>query len=185
MNIELREPIIFIVCGKARSGKSTATEYIRQYYESKNKQCLNLMYAESIKNYAKKIIHWNGKEETKPRTFLQQLGTEIIRNQIDPHFFTKRMIDDLHIYSYFFDVLTISDARFVDEISEPKKQFKKVIVLRIEKQDMTSELTEGQQQHVSENALNDFSDYDYIIQNNGTLEDLKQKIYNILDEVKE
>lgn len=179
-----KNPLIFIVSGKARSGKSTATEYIQKYYENKNLKCINLMYAESIKNYAKKIIGWDGREETKPRTFLQQLGTEIIRNQIDQNFFIKRMIDDIHIYSYFFDIITISDARFVDEIEKIKKQFDRVIVMKIERSNLISNLTKEQLKHVSENALNDYHNFNYTIINDDTLEVLEQKIYKILDEVK-
>lgn len=180
MNLEYKEPIVFIICGKARSGKSTVSEYINKYYQNKS---INLMYAGYIKEYAKKITNWDGSEESKPRTFLQQLGTEIIRNQIDENFFIKRMIDDIKIYSYFYDVITISDARFVDEIEEPRKHFK-TVAIKIEKENLVSELTEEQLKHKSENALNNYNNYDYIINNDSTLESLEQKVYEILDQIK-
>lgn len=179
-----KEPIIFIVCGKARSGKTTVTEIIKKYYQNKNIKCVNLMYAESIKNYAKKIIDWDGKEETKPRTFLQQLGTEIIRNKIDDDFFIKRMLDDIKVYSYFFDVVTISDARFIKEIEEPKKQFNNVVVIKILKPNFVSDLTQSELNHSSENGLNDYDNYDYVISNDATLEVLEQKVFDLLDKIK-
>lgn len=180
MNLEYREPTVFIICGKARSGKSTVSEYINKYYQDKS---INLMYAGYIKEYTKKITGWDGSDETKPRTFLQQLGTEIIRNQIDENFFIKRMIDDIKIYSYFYNVITISDARFVDEIEIPRQHFK-TIVIKIEKPNLVSGLTEEQLKHKSENALNDYNKYDYVINNDSTLESLEQKVFEILNKIK-
>ena len=70
----------------------------------------------TIKYYAKLISSWDGSEETKPRTLLQQLGTEVIRYQIDNEFFIKRIIDDIKVLSYFCDIITISDARLPEEL---------------------------------------------------------------------
>lgn len=184
MNFENKKPIIFIICGKARSGKTTITKYIKEYYENKNLKTIDIMYAETIKNYTKKITGWDGNDETKPRTFLQQLGTELIRNKIDSNLFTRRMLEDINVYSYFYDIITISDARFIDELELPKKHFENVILIKIERPDLISDLTISEQTHISENALNEFNDYDYIIKNNSTLDELKMKIYKILDEVK-
>ena len=180
--MEKKNPIIFVIYGKARSGKSTITEYIKEYYEKKNLKAIDLMYAESIKNYAKKIINWDGLEETKPRDFLQQLGTEIIRNQIDDNFFINRMLQDIEVYSYFYDVIIITDARLEQEIEVPYKNYEKVIRIKIEGNN--SDLTNKQKQHITETALNNYDEYEYKIINNGTLEQLKDKVNNILDEVK-
>lgn len=182
--MDKKNPIIFILSGKARSGKTTVTNLIIEYYNNQNLKAINLMYAESIKNYAKKITNWNGSDETKPRTFLQTLGTEIIRNKIDDNFFTRRMIEDIHVYSYFYDVIIISDARFKNEIEVPKQNFDKVVLIKIENHNMISNLTKTEESHISENALNDFNDYNYIINNDSSIEELKTKVYNILDEVK-
>lgn len=76
----------YIICGKARHGKDTIAEIIKEYYEQKNKKLINLQYSSYIKEYAKKISNWDGSEETKPRELLQQLGTNVIRQKIDPLF---------------------------------------------------------------------------------------------------
>ena len=177
-----KKPIIFVIYGKARSGKNTITDYIKEYYNNKNMKVIDLIYAESIKNYAQKILNWDGSEETKPREFLQQLGTEIIRNKIDNNFFINRMLQDIDVYSYFYDVIIIADARLKEEIEVPYNKYEKVIRIKIERN--YSDLTEKQQQHITETALNNYDKYDYKIINNGTLEELRIKINNILDEVK-
>ena len=44
-----------------------------------------------------------------PRTaimeFAQELGTDVIRKYIDEDFFINRIIDDIKVYSYYFDAL--------------------------------------------------------------------------------
>ena len=59
-----KKPITFVIYGKARSGKNTITDYIKEYYNNKNMKVIDLIYAESIKNYAQKILNWDGSEET-------------------------------------------------------------------------------------------------------------------------
>ena len=83
MNLEEKEPFIFIISGKARHGKDTVAKMIRDYYERIGLNTINLQYSTPIKEYAKKISSWDGSEETKPRELLQTLGTELIRQKID------------------------------------------------------------------------------------------------------
>ena len=93
--MENRKPKIYIVCGKARHGKDTVSEIIRNYYTEKGLKVLNLQYSSYIKEYAKKISNWDGSEETKPRELLQHLGTEVIRKNIDNLFFVNRICEDI------------------------------------------------------------------------------------------
>ena len=75
-----------MISGKARHGKDTVAGLIEKIYKEKNKSIINLQYSSYIKEYAKKISGWDGSEETKPRTLLQELGTDVIRNKIDSLF---------------------------------------------------------------------------------------------------
>ena len=99
--MESRHPKIFLIAGKAESGKDTTASFIMDNYEKKNKKCLRLAYASYIKMYVKNISDWDGSEETKPRELLQTLGTDIIRKNIDDNFFVNRICDDIRVYSYF------------------------------------------------------------------------------------
>ena len=94
--MEKKNTKIFIIYGKARHGNDTVAGIIEEYY--KNEKVINLQISSSLKEYAKKISGWDGMDnETKPRGLLQELGTEIIRNQIDPLFFVKRKIEDVKV----------------------------------------------------------------------------------------
>lgn len=181
MEVFDRKPYIFIICGKARHGKDTVASMIEKYY--KDKKIINLQYSSYIKEYAKKISSWDGSEENKPRELLQQLGTNVIREKIDPLFFVDRIIGDIRVYSYFFDAITISDARAKVEVDAPKEKFENVIAIHINRPNFDNGLTEEQKNHFTEIDLDDYDKYDYYIENDGTLEDLEKKVLNILSEV--
>lgn len=181
-----REPKIFLIAGRARHGKDTMAAMIREYYLKQGLMPERLQFSYYIKDYAKRLTSWDGSEETKDeiREFLQELGTEIIRKQIDPDFFIHRVCDDIRVYSFFCDVLTISDVRFPREIEEVKKVFPKTISILIERPHFDSPLNQNEKKHETETALNDYHNYDYIIQNDGTIEELKEKVIQLLEEVK-
>lgn len=182
MEFVKKNPKIFLIAGKGRHGKDTTADFIRSYYEKKGLKTINLTNSYYLKDYAKRISDWNGEEETKPRTLLQELGTELIRNQIDEFFFIKRVLEDLAVFSYFYDIITISDVRMPYELELPKKNFSNVYTFHVVRPNVM-ELTETEQHHRTETALDDYHNYDFELQNDGTLEELKEKIETILERV--
>ena len=100
MEFEKRNPKIFIITGKANSGKDTTAEFINNYVKLKGLKAVNLQFSYYIKMYAKEISGWDGNEDNKPRSLLQTLGTDIIRKQIDEMLFINRIIQDIMVYSY-------------------------------------------------------------------------------------
>jgi len=175
-----KNPKKYILTGKAQSGKNVVAQIIKEYYEKQNKKTVILAYAKYLKDYAKEIINWDGKEETKPRELLQQLGVELIKNKIDENLLINRIKEDIEIYSYFFDVIIISDARFISEIENIKDKNTTVINIK----GLENNLSEKQKQHITETALNNYNQYDYIIENNKTIEELKKQINKIMEEKK-
>lgn len=174
---------IIMVSGKARHGKDTFTEMITNEIKAKGLKCINLQYSSYIKEYAKKISDWDGSEETKPRELLQQLGTNIIRKQIDELFFVNRIIEDIKVYSYFFDVITISDCRAKVEIDLPKKAFDNVYAVHVVRPNFDNGLTEEQKKHFTEIDLDDYNNFDCEILNDGSCEDLNKKAKLFVEEV--
>ena len=172
---------IYVIAGKARHGKDTTAIAIRKAY--KDKKVINLAYANYIKEFAKKISNWDGKEETKPRELLQTLGTDIVRDKIDKDFFVKRLCDDIRVYSYYFDIITISDARFPNEIDIPKNFFENVISIKVVRNHFESPLTLKQQNHATETALDNYNDFDFVLMNDGTIEDLEVKVEQLVKKV--
>lgn len=174
---------IILISGKARAGKDTTALILKEIYEKEGKKIINLAYGNYIKEYAKKISDWDGRDETKPRSLLQRLGTDIIREKIDPNFFVKRLCDDIKVYSYFFDVITVSDARFPNELDTPYEMFEDVIKIKIVRDNFQNNLTDTEKKHITETALDNYDDFDYIIHNDGTISDLREKILKLVKEL--
>jgi len=183
MDIREKEAKIIIISGKARSGKDTIADMMKEIFDLKNIKSIKLAYADYIKDYTKNIIDWNGKDETKPRDFLQFLGTDLIRKNLGQDFFINRMIDDVKIYSYFYDVIIISDARLEREILLTKNNFEDVVSINIVRPNFVSELNSNQNKHITETGLDNYDSYDYKIINDGTLEDLNVKVSEFVSEL--
>ena len=174
---------VILIAGKARAGKDTTALLLKEIYMEKGKKTINLAYGNYIKEYAKNISDWDGRDETKPRSLLQRLGTDIIRKDIDPNFFVKRLCDDIKVYSYFFDVITVSDVRFPNEIDGPSAMFKDIIKIKIIRDNFVSNLTDVEKKHITETALDNYNDYDFVIHNDGTISDLRKKVEKIVEEL--
>ena len=170
---------IIMICGKARSGKDTLTDYLIPGLEDE-KVC-RIQISQYIKYYAMKYFGWDGSEETKPRDLLNKLGTEIIRNKIDPEFHINRLLQDIEVLSYFFDTFIVNDVRFPIEIEKVKEKFDNVTTIKIFRE--SDELTESQKKEVSETALDDYTEFDFVVDNSGSLEDLELEANKILNEI--
>ena len=93
---------IFMISGKARSGKDTFGDALESVLVARNYKVCRVGVGTYIKFYAQKYFGWDGREETKPRELLQMLGTEVIRKKIDPKFHVNRLIEDIKVLSNFF-----------------------------------------------------------------------------------
>lgn len=173
-----REPKIFIISGKAKSGKNKISKIIEKSYS--NKKSITISFGHYIKDYAKRVSDWDGNEETKPRELLQQLGIELVRNKINKRLFIDRILEDIEIFSYFYDIIIISDARLVDEITILKESYPASTSIRVVRNNYQNNLTEEQKKHLTETDLDEFTDFDYIIEND---EKLESQIIEILSEV--
>ena len=173
---------IILLGGKANSGKDSAAEYMGEYYRSRGLDVVNIQIAYYIKMYAKEIAKWDGDNETKPRQLLQDLGTELIRKQIDEYFFIKRIIQDIDIYSRYFDIITISDGRLPEEFAAIKLAYPETVTVHLTRPNFSSRLTKDQKAHVTE-ALVDEIEYDYDLINDGSLEDLQMKSIELIRQI--
>ncbi len=169
---------IFVVGGKSGSGKNEVAKMIEEYYIYKLKKCVITEFSKYLKVFAKELTDWDGVSQAKPRDFLQEFGG-IIRNY-DKRFFTKRMIEDIEIYKNVVDVVVISDARLPLEFEDMKNNFDDVTSILVVNQFSPSKLTIKQQSDITETALENYDEFDYIIAND-KLEETKNKVFKILE----
>lgn len=173
---------IIFIGGKANSGKDTAAEYIDEYYRSRGLDVVNIQISYYIKMYAKEIAKWDGDNETKPRQLLQDLGTELIRKQIDEYFFIKRIIQDIDIYSRYFDIITISDGRLPEEFAAVKLAYPETVTVHVTRPGYSSKLSKDQKAHVTESLVDEI-EYDLDLVNDGTLEEFQTKCIDLVREI--
>ena len=172
---------IYLVAGKAGSGKGEVARIIEEHYLANNKKTIITEYSKYLKMYANEIEGWDGKEP-KPRKFLQDLGVTIKENMDMPNMLIDRMKEDIKIYSLYCDVVIISDVRYPEEIEEMKKSFQEVYSIYVINQFGKSELSIEEQMHVTETALENYSDFDITITNDD-INVLDNRVIDFLERV--
>ena len=172
---------IFLVAGKAGSGKGEVAKIIKEYYIYKLEKCVITEYSKPLKKFAQELTDWDGNPNTKPRKYLQDLGDQI--RKIDSKYFINKMLDDLKIYETLVDNVVISDVRMPDEIEDIKLNYDNVYSICVENQFGASKLSIEEQAHITETALEDYAEFDYILAND-SYENLKDKVFKFLEGIK-
>jgi len=116
------------------------------------------------------------------RTFLQKLGTEAMRNGLHTDTWLNAFwIDYKDIYTgswgqghhiYEKPNWIITDVRFENEYNSVKERGG--LMIKVERPGIET------QTHTSETGLDHITDWDYVIQNDGTINDLIEKVHEIL-----
>ena len=168
------KPALIGFAGKARSGKDTAGKYlvdnyqfVHYYFAKPLKEGVKVMFNltdEQIENKEKVIEEPWGKS---PRELYQLLGTDVART-IDVDVWIKNA--EMFIRKHPGFSVVITDVRFSNEAQWIKSQGGFVILLESETRGITNHTA-----HSSENGLKD-SDIDIILQNDGTINELYEKI---------
>lgn len=176
--------MIYLIAGKARSGKETLGKFLEEELEKRGRKACRIQLMRTIKGYCKDYFGWDGEDDTKPREFLQKLGTEIIRDKMNlPLFHIERLLGDILVLSNFYDDFIVSDVRLPIELEEIKKKYSSTAI-RIIRDDTTriNELSEAERSHITERALDNYFEFDYEVTNT-TLEDLRKQAEKIVREV--
>lgn len=174
---EKKNTKIYIVSGKAKSGKNAVANIIEEYYGKE--KCIQISYAYYIKDYLSRMGKYQESEKAKYRSLLQEFGVEFLQKHIDSTFLIDRALQDIEVFSYFYDVIIITDARLIDEIEIPKQKFKNVITIRIINNN-ENDLSEQEKEHITETGLDTYTNFDYVIENHSSIEELKNKTIEIL-----
>lgn len=169
---------IILISAKAQQGKDTFAEILKYKLEYKKEKVVVDHFAKYIKNFMRQYYKWDGiTKDESIRTKLQWLGTERIKEDLNYKcFHAKRLAEDFQIVQDDFDYFLVPDTRFEDEIYMFKAMFpNQITTVRIYRDGFIGRLTEEQLKHKSEIALDDFS-FDWIVNNNGTLDDLEKEV---------
>lgn len=156
---------IILISGKAEHGKDELAKYLKDKLENNGNTVIIDRFAKYIKSYLKDYYNWNGIEKNEfIRSKLQYLGTERIKEELNyKAFHAKRLAEDFQIVADDFDFFIVPDCRFRDEVYMFKSMFPdECVVVRVNRYDFKSKLTEEQLKHKSECDLDNFK-FDYVI----------------------
>ena len=174
---------VFLIAGKAGSGKSEVAKIIKDYYEKLKEKTVITEYSKYLKLYAREMLDWDGNNQNKPRDFLQEMGLFIRENLKQKDLLIKRMKTDMLVYEHFFKNVVISDVRYPEEIILMKEDYPKAISILVVNDLEDSPLTIKQARHKTEHALDNYEGFDYVIHNQFE-QNLKNEVYEILEELK-
>ena len=160
---------IFITNGMARCGKDTFARYLNEIIPT-----LKYSSIDKVKEIAR-LCGWDGGKTEKDRKFLSDLKLlttdysnmpfEAIRSKV-----TEFLNDDI------YEIMLI-DIREPAEIDKAKNAFgaKTILIENNNIEQITSNMADA-------NVFN--YEYDYIIKNNGSLEDFKKETFNFARKIK-
>lgn len=198
--------IIFIFCGLAGSGKDTSYNFFKKILQQKypDYTIQNYAFGNSLKEIVSDVTElYTGerfpvsnmesleyKEKSHPeynilvaneqqplviRTLLQQIGTNILRKHLGDDIFADCVVKKIkQQFKHHNQIAIITDLRFPNEYKCVERYCDerdlKFYTIYIERQQKLTSHT-----HVSE-SFYDLLQKDFIIQNNGTLDDLYKKL---------
>lgn len=166
---------IFLLAGKAQSGKDTVGKYLKDKYDFKGESACILHITQPLYEYAKNYFSWNGDLANKPREFFQEMGIEVIQKKLGKKYFLiDRLCEDINILKNYFDVFIITDGRLITEFEELKNRFNDIKIVKIVRENYDNNLTNKEKNHITETDVDNYHDYDYTIYNTSKEELLKQ-----------
>ena len=169
------------ISGKAQNGKDTSAEIFKNELVIRGHSVLVIHQADLLKYICKAFFNWNGEKDEAGRTLLQQVGTNVIR-KVEPDFWVDFIAKVTGFFKDTWDYIIIPDTRFPNELEKLKADDANVFHVRVIRKDFKSPLTEEQQRHPSETAL-DNTPADYYIKNNGAVSDMGKAVIELLVEL--
>ena len=169
---------IICISGKAQHGKDTTAALLKDALVRRNKRVLVAHFGDLVKYVCKTFFGWDGNKDENGRTLLQYVGTDKIR-AASPDYWVNFIVSILTIFRGEWDYVLIPDCRFPNEYEIFEAYDLDAVLLRVSRPGFDSPLTEEQQRHISETALDGYR-YDHEIVNDGSYSDLMHKVEDFI-----
>lgn len=156
------------VAGKKQHGKDTFYQLLKEIHTSVERYS----FADEVKRYAAIYFGVDATQQDKEkyRFILQGIG-QMMRDQVDKSYWIQIVKSQIDLSTA--RIKCITDVRYKNEVDYVKNSggiMVRVINPRIHNHDV----------HLSENDLNEHCDYDYVIHNDSTIQDYRQKVVSCL-----
>jgi len=165
--------MIIGIMGKARAGKDTLADLMKEELERKNKSVIILRFADLLKWIAEKEYGWDGSKDEKGRDLLIQASKDIKAE--DDNFFLDYVMMLIKVLYFNMDFVIITDVRYKIEYDRIKttKNYKFIRIRGLNQLNLDDE---------SETQLDNHS-VDLYVNNFGTMNDLKIRAKYLVEEV--
>jgi phosphomevalonate kinase len=175
----IRRDLIIGLSGKPRSGKDTVARMFQVLLPGIQRIGFSYAIKDEFDKENGTNTRFNEKEKDKYRLGLQELGNR--RRRDDPNYWVLKVINTP-------PPLLIKDVRFPLEADMVRE--KGGFLVRIEADPAILQKRLGVYfaetiQHENEKKLDYYSDWDFVIQNNGSLDDLEQQVRKIVSVIKD
>lgn len=167
---------VFVINGSGEVGKDTFIKMFECALNCKKTLVLNYSSVEKVKRVAE-FIGWNGSKTEKDRKFLSDL--KLLTTEYNDMAFNDMIetVEDFYNLIPSFNKICFLHIREPEEINRMAKKLnaKTILVKRDSIEHITSNMADA-------NVYN--YDYDIVIENNGTLEELKEKAKLFVNDLK-
>lgn len=169
---------VIIINGQGGAGKDTFVEFCRKYDYDTN--IANFSTVEYVKRVAK-LCGWKGEKTDKSRLLLSNLKDAMSQYNDKPYYSVveaiSHMLYDYHCYDLSTkDLIIFIHSREPEDIKRWVDTFKArtLLIHRSSEEIFTNHADRGVYT----------IDYDYVVVNNGTLKDLKEKALEFVDKIR-
>lgn len=166
--------LFILFSGKFGAGKTISASYVASALGGKK-----MSFATKVKKIAFEF-GWDGNKDERGRKLLQEIG-KLGRNY-NKDYWALTLIDSALQSDY--DIITVDDWRFPNEVDVCSK-YGKVVRIRVYRDSILQYADSSLYNDESENSLPEESVYyDFTVDNNGTFENLYEKLDEIVEKIK-
>ena len=173
------------LAGKKQSGKDTVYQIASELLES---PVGRIAFADPLKQEVSEATGYRVDfiEEHKQefRSLLQVWGTDFRRHFCGTDYWIEKMDNALEKAKGNYKNLFVTDVRFPNEADFIRSKGGKLI--RVERRYMSYANVQDAvtDPHPTENQMDDYSDFDYVLNNDGTEQELHESVRNMLTTLK-
>ena len=177
--------LVVAISGKARSGKNSLAKSAGSNLCTFGLKVSEIAFASLVKDVARREYGWTGSKNGDGRALLDLIG-KLLRKE-DPDCLIKNVVSALTMRETQGDeVIFVTDVRFRKELEALRKLDGKyglrVISVRVEsnRAHIQNMPNKEQQQSIAETDLDNEQGWDFVIENNGTVDDYHKNIKALL-----
>ena len=165
------------ISGKKRSGKDTVGAMVVEWLNEHGFDAAQVAFADQLKEEVAEATGVNRRmqemDKERWRPILQWWGVEFRRHYFGQDYWVRKMMEKLLVMDE--DVAVVTDVRFRDEADFIRASGG--FVVRVERE------TGLQDGHSSETDLDGYSGFQTTLSNDGTLDDLEEKVYRFMSQM--